>query len=66
MADDELRDDELDPELEDDADDDETLIHGKKKPKSKDDGLVSLEDLADEEEEEDIDDFSDIPPEDRW
>lgn len=49
--------DELDPEikeeeiLEDDLDVDDVLIPGKKKPKIKDDDVLSLDDLTEEEEE---------------
>ena len=62
--------DELEPEKEleeelgvedPDADIDELLIPGKKKPKAKDDDILSLDDLADEEDEaEDEDEDVDL------
>jgi hypothetical protein len=52
--------DDLDPELKDDVETEEEdaegdiedlLVSGKKKPKAKDDDLLSLDDLGEEEEE---------------
>jgi len=61
IKDEDLDEDELDGDI------DDPLLPGKKKPKAKDDDTLSLDDLADEEDDGlPEDSFDDVEPEDLW
>jgi hypothetical protein len=63
----EIKDSDLEADLDLDGDVDDPLNPGKKKPKAKDDDTLSLDDLADEEDDGlPEDSYDDVEPEDLW